>query len=1083
MPGEQFSLLWKGPFFSNNSLTKINHNICKHLLEYNEFNLHISPSDRTEHHELVTSSQKSGDDEAHAQVTVSNQWPTSFGESSSNFMVCFLPLEFSLMPKYWYSLIQGQVNEIWVYSKYNKEVCIKSGISENKIKIIPLGVDEKLYNYEVKPIELEDKSSFRFLFIARPSELETLNALLKAYKQEFSGEEDVSLIIKLIDSDISSDKLMLHDTADTVNPKVLFLEQHLSEQEMAGLYKSCNCLVHPQIGDGFVLPVIEAMACGTPAIVPNFGAAQEFCDTDTAFFLSLKEEASKQVELKNTDTSWWLEVNQTGVQKMMRFVFENRAEVLKRGKKASDKILSTSTWKQTVHVISNNVKELVQRTQDSREAVRKDLYIQLLYGIQLYKTDRFEDAIKIFQRILTEYPHSLEAHYNLAIVYIKTNDYSNAVKHFLSITQIMENQSNDFQASIWNHLGICYMHIQSIPDAVSAFKKAASINPSIRSQEVIFLKKIIQSTASLSPELYRELGDSYYELGNAFLAEDMYMKALEYGDDQYEILESLAEVYKCIHNIKNQTMNNVSNCPKTTLSDLHQTIIWQQLDTYPLEDSLEIVHKRRKRWEIYFNKGNQVLELKWCFNKKADINPIEQLYDGILLIIKENTISAHDFLYIFKSCSKLINPIGKIIILFESPNTIAIQDLFKKIMGKIIYSIGWTIKETSDPNDINSFYIVLQKTKFDVLWQSLLLNSSGYAEEQRHFLDGLRPLPLKIKIHPFDYPHSLEKLSPNMQTYLSSLQNQQIKSPLIHYQAAPVSFFTLPVAPISIARTMFETDSLPKSWVEILNEMTEIWVPSEFNRNTFATAGVDLEKIKIIPGTLDEDMYNPQIANPYKLEKKNSYKFLSVFDWSIRKGWDVLLQAYFEEFSTEDNVSLILKISNINEPATNPYENIRKLTKKMGLKKLPHVQIIQKTLSQEEMVRLYAASDCFVLPSRGEGWGRPYMEAMAMELPTIGTKWSGQQAFMNDDNSYLLNIDGLTFVDPNSMPVTFYGHQWAKPSVDHLKVLMRQVYNNPEEAKQKGLKARKSLFPRFSIQTIGEMVYQRMNELVGKLLR
>ena len=38
---------------------------------------------------------------------------------------------------------------------------------------------------------------------------------------------------------------------------------------------------------------------------------------------------------------------------------------------------------------------------------------------------------------------------------------------------------------------------------------------------------------------------------------------------------------------------------------------------------------------------------------------------------------------------------------------------------------------------------------------------------------------------------------------------------------------------------------------------------------------------------------------------------------------------------------------------------------------------------------LYASADVFVLPSRGEGWGRPHVEAMAMGLPIITTNWSG----------------------------------------------------------------------------------------------
>jgi glycosyltransferase involved in cell wall biosynthesis len=42
---------------------------------------------------------------------------------------------------------------------------------------------------------------------------------------------------------------------------------------------------------------------------------------------------------------------------------------------------------------------------------------------------------------------------------------------------------------------------------------------------------------------------------------------------------------------------------------------------------------------------------------------------------------------------------------------------------------------------------------------------------------------------------------------------------------------------------------------------------------------------------------------------------------------------------------------------------------------------------------MYKAADAFVLPSHGEGWGRPIMEAMSMGLPVIATNWSGQTAY------------------------------------------------------------------------------------------
>mmetsp|Transcript_7526 Transcript_7526/g.16673 ORF Transcript_7526/g.16673 Transcript_7526/m.16673 type:complete len:81 (+) Transcript_7526:1012-1254(+) len=48
--------------------------------------------------------------------------------------------------------------------------------------------------------------------------------------------------------------------------------------------------------------------------------------------------------------------------------------------------------------------------------------------------------------------------------------------------------------------------------------------------------------------------------------------------------------------------------------------------------------------------------------------------------------------------------------------------------------------------------------------------------------------------------------------------------------------------------------------------------------------------------------------------------------------------------------------------------------------------------------------DAFVLPSRGEGWGRPHTEAMVMGLPCIATNWSGNTEFMSDANSFPIQV-------------------------------------------------------------------------------
>ncbi|MFS0559080.1 glycosyltransferase, partial [Brevibacillus sp. 179-C9.3 HS] len=301
--------------------------------------------------------------------------------------------------------------------------------------------------------------------------------------------------------------------------------------------------------------------------------------------------------------------------------------------------------------------------------------------------------------------------------------------------------------------------------------------------------------------------------------------------------------------------------------------------------------------------------------------------------------------------------------------------------------------------------------------------------------------------------------------------------PFIHYQAAPAHLFVPSKAPLSVGRTMFETDRLPSEWVVRLNEMTEIWVPSRFNQETFIRSGVNEKKIRIVPGTLDESVYSRDRVNPYPLDVARRFRFLSIFDWSIRKGWDVLLRAYMETFNSLDDVSLILKISRINEPHANVHDEIHRMKSKLGFSSFPHIIVLDSRMTEEEMIRLYAACDAFVLPTRGEGWGRPFMEAMAMQMPVIGTNWSGQLEFMHSENSYLIDVERLSPV-PDTMPPHFHGHLWAEPSTEHLKQLMQYVVQHPEEARAKGRLARESLFPKYSLQQTGRRLYKSFRDLI-----
>jgi hypothetical protein len=111
-------------------------------------------------------------------------------------------------------------------------------------------------------------------------------------------------------------------------------------------------------------------------------------------------------------------------------------------------------------------------------------------------------------------------------------------------------------------------------------------------------------------------------------------------------------------------------------------------------------------------------------------------------------------------------------------------------------------------------------------------------------------------------------------------------------------------AAYAIGRTMYETDRIPVSWVERCNKMDEIWVPTAFHVEAFVRSGVDRSKLVTMPEAVDTAFFDPSKVSAMPLDgvKEGAFVFLSVFKWERRKGWELLLRAFFEEFTDSDPV-------------------------------------------------------------------------------------------------------------------------------------------------------------------------------------
>jgi glycosyltransferase involved in cell wall biosynthesis len=132
---------------------------------------------------------------------------------------------------------------------------------------------------------------------------------------------------------------------------------------------------------------------------------------------------------------------------------------------------------------------------------------------------------------------------------------------------------------------------------------------------------------------------------------------------------------------------------------------------------------------------------------------------------------------------------------------------------------------------------------------------------------------------------------------------------------------------------------------------------------------------------------------------------------------------------------------------------------------------------------LYAACDCFVLPSRGEGFGLPYMEASLCGLPIIATNYSGHTMFLNYSNAFLLEIDKLS--KATSTGVHFWDGQMfpeMKDSSVQLGSLMQNVYNNYDAAKMKNHLLQSEISNNYTYSAVGKVAKQHLERIWNNLL-
>ncbi len=440
-PASFVTVAWEGSFLDYGSLSHVNRELTRRLADAGNIQLHcvnapalpkgaVPPGDLKGLANALVSQAPTN-----TQVTVRHAWPPNWQRPAGGKLAVIQPWEFGRLPQDWVTRARD-VDEFWLPSEYVRRVYIESGVPAEKVFVVPNGVDAEKFHPQASPMKLATQKKFKFLFVGGTIGRKGPDLLLQAYLKNFTAADDVCLVIKdfggksVYQGQTVEAQIRAIQTAKEA-PEILYLNEELPAASLPGLYTACDCLVMPYRGEGFGLPVLEAMACGLPVIVTAGGATDDFVRDEFAFRIpSVKRPIGHEVSgMKLAGEGWLLEPDLNALTAAMRQAFEQPAEARRRGQLASEHARQHFTWKNTAAVVAERIRTLGSATSGPSKPEVKSVTApevahigQLAEARELFGQKKFQAAWEAAMTAITLRPFHPEACLLLAEIALAAGD-------------------------------------------------------------------------------------------------------------------------------------------------------------------------------------------------------------------------------------------------------------------------------------------------------------------------------------------------------------------------------------------------------------------------------------------------------------------------------------------------------------------------------------------------------------------------------------------------------------------------------------------------------------------------------------
>lgn len=281
----------------------------------------------------------------------------------------------------------------------------------------------------------------------------------------------------------------------------------------------------------------------------------------------------------------------------------------------------------------------------------------------------------------------------------------------------------------------------------------------------------------------------------------------------------------------------------------------------------------------------------------------------------------------------------------------------------------------------------------------------------------------------------------------------------------------------NVAWAIFETDVLPLNYVRSFAGADAVWVPSAWARDVLIGNGLPASMVDIVPEGVNGSDYHPFLRER-RTNPTGVFNFLAVGKYEARKGYEALLEGFGKAFRGDPTVRLIIKGDYFLKHGQKKIA-LETLVNSSGLR---NVLLVWGSWNSDMLFGLYNKADCFVFPSRAEGWGLPLIEAIACGLPIVATYYSGHTEYLSKIRGNFREIDYTLEAVRDQEFLGYWKNmppgrepKWAEPSADSIAYQMQRVREGYQDEQQRALQNSARIRSEFDWQTMVDLAMDALS--------